>query len=93
MNTTKPVTDAAGIAISAKEQREILELYEKLREALAKLVGPDGKMEVLPNNVYSFLCRLLADLKAGSSVTICRQYTTNNDGRKQNVRSIASIPG
>ncbi|MGA3128698.1 MAG: excisionase family DNA-binding protein [Candidatus Korobacteraceae bacterium] len=54
----------------AKDQREIVELYEKLREVQAKLVGPDGKTEVLPNNVYSFLCRLLADLKAGNSVTI-----------------------
>jgi excisionase family DNA binding protein len=59
-----------NVPISAKDQREIQELYEKLREAAAKLVGPDGKTEILPNNVYSFLCRLLAELKAGSSVTI-----------------------
>jgi excisionase family DNA binding protein len=62
--------NSTGVAISAKDQREIVELYEKLREVQAKLVGPDGKTEVLPNNVYSFLCRLLADLKAGNSVTI-----------------------
>src|ERR1039458_8729339 len=62
--------NSSGVAISAKDQREIIELYEKLREVQAKLVGPDGKTEVLPNNVYSFLCRLLADLKAGNSVTI-----------------------
>jgi excisionase family DNA binding protein len=62
--------NSTGVAISAKDQREIIELYEKLREVQAKLVGPDGKTEVLPNNVYSFLCRLLADLKAGNSVTI-----------------------
>jgi excisionase family DNA binding protein len=62
--------NSTGVAISAKDQRDIIELYEKLREVQAKLVGPDGKTEVLPNNVYSFLCRLLADLKAGNSVTI-----------------------
>jgi excisionase family DNA binding protein len=62
--------NSTGVAISAKDPREIVELYEKLREVQAKLVGPDGKTEVLPNNVYSFLCRLLADLKAGNSVTI-----------------------
>lgn len=65
--------------VSPKEQREINEIYEKLRDAAAKLVGPDGKTEVLPNNVYSFLCRVLADLKAGSSVTILQsnaQLTT-----------------
>jgi len=62
--------NSTGVAISAKDQREIIELYEKLREVQAKLVGPDGKTEELPNNVYSFLCPLLADLKAGNSVTI-----------------------
>ena len=59
-----------GIEITPKDQREILELYRKLQEAEAKLVGPDGKTEILPNNVYTFLCRLLGDLKAGKSITI-----------------------
>lgn len=62
---TKP-----DIPISAREQREIIGIYEKLREAEAKLIGPDGKTEILPNNLYSFLLRLLADLRAGHSVTI-----------------------
>ena len=59
-----------NISISPEEQKEIKELYERLRQMEAKLVGPDGKTEVLPNNLYSFLCGLLADLKAGYSVTI-----------------------
>ncbi len=63
-------TDTNDVVISAKDQREIMEMYERLREVQAKLVGPDGKTEILPNNVYSFLCRLLGDLKAGNSVTI-----------------------
>ena len=60
----------ASVDISQKEQREIIEIYSKLREAEAKLIGPDGKTEILPNNLYSFLLRLLADLRAGHSVTI-----------------------
>lgn len=63
-------TGTDGVPISSKDQMEIQELYEKLRGAEAKLVSPDGKAEILPNNVYSFLCRLLADLRSGHSVTI-----------------------
>jgi len=62
--------ESPPVDISLKEQLEIKTIYEKLREAEAKLVGPDGRTEILPNNVYSFLLRLLADLKAGHSVTI-----------------------
>ena len=70
-----PKLEEAGLAgsavpISPKDQHEIQDIYEKLRTAEAKLVGPDGKTQVLPNTLYSFLCRLLADLKAGHSVTI-----------------------
>src|SRR6202140_1754851 len=63
-------SQAQAIDVSPKEQKEIIEIYLKLREAEAKLIGPDGKTEILPNNVYSFLLRLLADLRAGHSVTI-----------------------
>jgi len=55
---------------TSKEQQEIIEIYTKLRESEAKLIGPDGKTEILPNNLYSFLLRLLADLRAGNAVTI-----------------------
>jgi len=63
-------SEANVVDISPKEQREIIDIYAKLREAEAKLIGPDGKTEILPNNLYSFLLRLLADLRAGHSVTI-----------------------
>ena len=58
------------VPISPKEQAEVRELYEKLREMEAKLIGPDGTTEVLPNNINSFLYGLLRDLRAGYSVTI-----------------------
>ena len=56
--------------ISEQDQRDILDLYGKIRASEAKLVGPDGKSQILPPNIYSFLCQLLGDLKAGKSVTI-----------------------
>jgi excisionase family DNA binding protein len=72
MKTTeeKNVGSTAAVPISGKDQREIQDIYEKLRTADAKLVGPDGKTQILPSTLYSFLCTLLADLKAGHSVTI-----------------------
>jgi excisionase family DNA binding protein len=63
-------SEASAVDISPKEQKEITNIYAKLREAEAKLIGPEGKTEILPNNLYSFLLRLLADLRAGHSVTI-----------------------
>jgi excisionase family DNA binding protein len=63
-------SQALAFDTSQKDQREIAETYAKLREAEAKLIGADGKPETLPNNLYSFLLRLLADLHAGHPVTI-----------------------
>src|ERR1022692_912433 len=63
-------SEASAFGIPSREQREEVETYQKLRAAEAKLVGPDGRAEILPNNLYSFLLRLLADLRAGQSVTI-----------------------
>src|SRR5580704_19326603 len=65
-----PPGEASALDISLREQKEIAEIYSKLRAAEAKLIGPDGKTEILPNNLYSFLLRVLADLHAGHSVTI-----------------------
>jgi excisionase family DNA binding protein len=67
---------ATGISISEQDQREIHDLYCKLRAAEAKLVGPDGKTQVLPGSLYAFLCQLLADLKSGNSVTILQSDAT-----------------
>ena len=62
--------DIAGVPISIQDQEDIQFLYKKIRSAEAKLVGPDGKSQTLPSNLYTFLCQLLGELKAGKSVTI-----------------------
>jgi excisionase family DNA binding protein len=71
--------EASAVDISLKEQKEMVDTYSKLREAEAKLVGHDGRAEPLPNNLYSFLLRLLADLRAGQPVTLLQnrhEFTT-----------------
>jgi len=77
-------SEASAIDIPPQERQEILDIYAKLRAAEAKLIGPDGKTEILPNNIYSFLLRLLADLRAGQSVTILqnRHELTTVEARK-----------
>ncbi len=70
------LVNGAGLSISAHDQRDIHELYSKLRAAEAKLVGPDGKTQVLPRSVSSFLSQLLADLEDGHSVTILQSEAT-----------------
>ncbi len=70
-------SEAHAFDISPKEQKEIAEIYAKLRDAEAKLIGPDGKTEILPNNLYSFLLRLLADLRAGMPSLFCKAATSS----------------
>jgi len=65
-----PTTDELAGIITPSDQRDIQDLYKKIRAAEAKLVGPDGKTQVLPSNLYSFLCQVLGELKSGNSVTI-----------------------
>lgn len=68
-----------SIPISSADQAEIQQLYSALRQMEAKLIGPDGKAEVLPGNINAFLFGLLRDLRAGCSVTILQnkaQLTT-----------------
>jgi excisionase family DNA binding protein len=87
MATTREAVTAA-VPLSNKDQREIRDIHRKLRTADAKLVGPDGKTQVLPSTLYSFLCTLLADLKAGHSVTILqinRDFTTAEASKRLGV--------
>jgi len=69
----------APLAISETDQKQVLELYQKIQRSRAKLVGPDGKAQGLPVSLYDFLVRLIADLCEGKSVAIVQndaQLTT-----------------
>lgn len=72
------------LAISETDQRQVLELYQKIQRSRAKLVGPDGKTRNLPVSLYEFLVKLIADLREGGSVAIVQddaQLTTVEGAR------------
>lgn len=67
------------LAISENDQKQVLELYQKIQRSRAKLVGPDGRTQNLPVSLYEFLVKLIADLCEGQSVAIVQndaQLTT-----------------
>jgi excisionase family DNA binding protein len=74
MQTTRK--RAVPLAISEGDQKDIQALYEKFAKSQAKLVGPDGKSQRLPDSLYSFLVQLIADLQAGKSVSIIQSQAT-----------------
>src|ERR1035437_6528313 len=57
------------LAISDGDQKQVLELYQKIQRSRAKLVGPDGKTQSLPVSLYEVLVKLI-DLFEGQSVAI-----------------------
>jgi excisionase family DNA binding protein len=65
----------ADSVASRQNRQEVEEVYARLRSAQAKLMGPDGKAQALPNNAKSFLYRLLSDLSSGYSVTVLQDKT------------------
>jgi excisionase family DNA binding protein len=72
------------LALTESDQKEVLELYQKIQRSRAKLVGPDGKTQSLPVTLYEFLVRLIADLCEGQSVAIVQnnaQLTTVEGAR------------
>ncbi|MGJ5816002.1 helix-turn-helix domain-containing protein [Paludibaculum fermentans] len=72
------------LAISGTDQRQVLELYQKIQRSRAKLVGPDGRTQSLPVSLYEFLVKLIADLCEGQSVAIVQndaQLTTVEGAR------------
>jgi excisionase family DNA binding protein len=72
------------LAISQADQKQVLELYQKIQRSRAKLVGPDGKAQSLPLSLYEFLVKLIADLCEGQSVAIVQndaQLTTVEGAR------------
>ena len=72
------------LAISETDQKQVLELYQKIQRSRAKLVGPDGRTQSLPVSLYGFLVKLIADLCEGQSVAIVQndaQLTTVEGAR------------
>ncbi len=67
---------AVPLAISTRDQKEIQALYEKFQKSQAKLVGPDGRSQRLPESLYEFLVQLIADLQTGKSVSIIQSGAT-----------------
>ena len=66
-------------AISERDQRQVLELYQKIQRSRAKLVGGDGRTQNLPVSLYEFLVKLIAELCEGQTVAIVQndaQLTT-----------------
>jgi excisionase family DNA binding protein len=58
------------------ESEDVRALYEKFAKSQAKLVGPDGRGELLPKSLSGFLVQLIADLEAGKSVSIIQSEAT-----------------
>ena len=74
----------AEVSISGQDRDEILELYDKIRAAEARLTSSDGKTREMPPDLNSFLSQVLGELKAGQSVTIleCNEALTTMEAAK-----------
>jgi excisionase family DNA binding protein len=59
-----------SLADSEGDRKQVLDLYEKIRNSRAKLVGPDGRTQSLPVSLSEFLVKLVGDLCEGQSVSI-----------------------
>ena len=70
--------------ISDTNQKQVLDLYQKIHRSRVKLVGPDGKAQNLAVSLYEFPVKLIADLCEGQSVVIIQndaQFTTAEGAR------------
>jgi excisionase family DNA binding protein len=67
--------ERTGIPISQPDRQDIVDLYNRIRAAEAKLIGLDGKARLLPADLSVFLTQVLGELKAGKSVTILEDNT------------------
>jgi excisionase family DNA binding protein len=73
---TRKASNAVPLAISDGDQKDIQALYAKFAKSKAKLVGPDGRSQRLPDSLYAFLVQLIADLQAGKSISIIQSQAT-----------------
>jgi excisionase family DNA binding protein len=67
------------LAISARDQKQVGDLYQKIQRSPARLMGSDGTTQNLPTSLHEFLVNLISGLCEGQSVTIVQndaQLTT-----------------
>jgi excisionase family DNA binding protein len=64
-----------GIPISQPDRQDIVDLYNRIRAAKAKLISLDGKSQLLPTDLSAFLTQVLEELKAGNPITILEDNT------------------
>jgi excisionase family DNA binding protein len=62
--------DCGTLAISPKDQQDVLKLYEAFRKQKAKLISPEGQVTTLPPSLHDFLVELVGQLSQGHSVSI-----------------------
>ena len=74
----------AEVSISGQDRDEILELYDKIRAAEARLTSSDGKTREMPPDLNSFLSQVLGELRSGQSVTIleCNEALTTMEAAR-----------
>jgi excisionase family DNA binding protein len=70
MTTAEEHMGNGALAISPKDQQDVLKLYEAFRKHKAKLVSPEGKVTTLPASLHDFLVELVGQLSQGHSVSI-----------------------
>ena len=70
---------APGVPISARDQKQVVDLYQRIRRGRARLVSADGRTQDLPASVNEFLTKLTAGLASSQSVSLVQndaQLTT-----------------
>lgn len=61
---------AGPVALPAADEEKTEQLYNALRRGTAKLSGPDGRAQPLPDSLYAFLTELIGRLNEGQPVYI-----------------------
>ena len=59
-----------SLPVQDRDQKEILDIYDRLQRRKAQLIGPDGERRELPPTLHSFLIELLDALGQGKSISI-----------------------
>lgn len=74
------------VPLSDGDPKEVEQLYNTLRRGTAKLVGPDGQAEHLPDSLYAFLIELIGRLNEGQSV-----YIVQNQAKLSTIEAAAML--